>query len=105
MDTNDLFNRMASAGQGLASGIWGQIQTYALPELKKIAIQIAAIAENHADYTLEGAKALLEMQVRATVGVIVAMTSMMLLAVQNAINAILAAVKDFVNGAIGIPLI
>ena len=53
----------------------------------------------------EGAKILLEMQVRATIGVIVAMTSLTMLAVQDAINAILGAVRDFVNGAIGFALV
>lgn len=105
MDTTDLTTRMLSAGKALPGNIWKEMETYAIPEIKKIAIQIEAIAKDHADYTLAGAKALLDMQVKATIGVIVAMTTLTLLAVQDAINAILAAVRDFVNGAIGIPLI
>jgi hypothetical protein len=45
--------------------------------------------------TPDGAKALLDLQVRATVGVIVAMTALTLLAVQKAINEILEAIKGW----------
>jgi len=105
MDANDLTNQMLTAAKGLAGTIWSQMQSYALPELQKIAIQIVAIAENHADYTPAGAKALLDMQVKASIGVIVAMTTLTLLAVQDAINAILDAVRSLVNGAIGFALL
>lgn len=105
MDANDLTDQMLTAAKGLAGTIWSQMQSYALPELQKIAIQIAAIAEHHADYTVAGAKALLDMQVKASIGVIVAMTTLTLLAVQDAINAILDAVRGFVNGAIGFALL
>ena len=63
------------------------------------------IATNRADYTVEGAKALLAMQVKAAIGVIVAMTSLTLLAVEEAINAVLAAVRLFVNDAVGFPIL
>lgn len=105
MDVNDLTDQMLTAAKGLAGTIWSQMQSYALPELQKIAVQIVAIAENHADYTVAGAKALLDMQVKASIGVIVAMTTLTLLAVQDAINAILDAVRGFVNGAIGFALL
>lgn len=100
-----LFERMAEAGRGLAGDIWGRMETFAIPELKKIAIQIEALADPASPWSLEESRLLLDMQVRAAVTVIVAMTDLVLLAVQNAINAILAAVRDFVNGAVGIPLI
>jgi Na+/H+-translocating membrane pyrophosphatase len=105
IDVDTLTNSMITAGKGLVTGVWQQMETYAIPELKKIAVQIASIAENITQYTPEGAKILLEMQVKATIGVIVAMTSLTMLAVQNAINAILGAVRDFVNGAVGIALL
>jgi len=104
-DVDGLFNNMLNAGKGLATGVWQQMETYAIPELKKIAVQIQAIVENFDQYTLQGAQILLDMQVRASISVIVAMTSMTLLAVQNAINAILDAVKSFVNGAVGVALL
>jgi hypothetical protein len=105
MNSNELFEQMLAAGRGLVGDVWAQMQTYAVPELKKIAIQIEAIAENFEDYSPEGAKILFDMQVKAAIGVIVAMTTLTMLAVQNALNAILAAVSDFVNAALPFPLI
>ena len=105
IDTQGLVNAMASAGQGLGSALFTQASTYAMPELTKIATQIVAIEMHSADYTQDGARALLDMQVRASVGVIVAMTSLVLLDVQNAINAILQVVKGVVNQAVGFALI
>ncbi|MBB4098065.1 hypothetical protein [Sphingomonas kyeonggiensis] len=105
VDVNGLVDQMVTAGRGLAGGVWAQMQSYAIPELKKIAIQVEAIAENHAQYTLQGAEILFDMQIRAAVSVIVAMTSMTLVMVQNAVNAILDAVKDFINTATGFVLV
>ena len=81
------------------------MQTFALPELQKIAIQIVAIEQNPNQFTPQGAQALLSLQVTATVGVIVAMTALTLLDVQAALNTILQAIKDMVNQAIGFALI
>jgi hypothetical protein len=105
LDVASLLSALTQAGQGLGGSLWNQIQTFALPELHKIAIQIVAIERNLDQFTPEGAKALLDLQVTATVGVIVAMTTLTLLDVQRAINAILQAVKSIVNQAIGFALI
>jgi hypothetical protein len=45
------------------------------------------------------------MQLRASVGVVVAMTTLTLLAVQKAVNEILAAIKGVVNQAVKFGLI
>lgn len=105
LDMKALTQSMISAGQGLAGGVWSQMQTYAIPELKKIALQIVVIAENRNDYTPEGARALLRMQINATVGVFVAMTTLTMLEVEQALNAILSAIRDQVNGVIGFALL
>ena len=105
LDTTALVNAMVSAGENLGSGIWNSIQTFAVPELQKIATQIIAIEQNINAFTPEGAKALLDMQLRASVGGIVAMTTLTLLAVQKAINEILAAIKGVVNQAVKFGLI
>ena len=47
----------------------------------------------------------MDMQKQAALGVIVAMTTLTLLDVQNALNAILAAVKSLVNAALKFSLI
>ena len=103
LDVDTLFDAMSSAAQGLATGVWSQMQTFALPELQKIAVQIVSIEQNN--YPEDAAKALLDMQVRATVSVIVGMTTLVLLDVQAAINQILNAVKALVNAALPFALI
>jgi hypothetical protein len=109
LDTTALLNSMVTAGQTLGGTIWQNMQTYAVPELQKIATQIVSIEQsmlqNPPPYTVQGAQALLNMQITATVGVIVAMTTLTLLAVQAAINSILAAVKTMVNTAVKFTLI
>jgi len=105
LDTTALVNAMVSAGEHLGEDLWNSIETFAVPELQKIAVQIVAIEANRDAFTPEGAKALLDMQLRASVGVIVAMTTLTLLAVQKAINEILEAVKGVVNQAVKFGLI
>ena len=109
LDTTTLVTAMTAAGQTLGKSLWKDMQTYMLPELNKIAIQILAIEEamlkKPAAFTQDGARALLNMQVTASIGVVVAMTTLTMLAVQTALNTILAAVKTMVNTAIGFVLI
>ena len=109
LDTTALVSAMSTAGQGLGTAVWNNIQTFALPELQKIATQIIAIEtgmlQNPPQYTQDGAKALFNMQINASVGVIVAMTALTLLAVQAAINQMIAAVKTMVNTALKFTLI
>jgi hypothetical protein len=105
MDTDMLFGKMVDAGRGLAGNVWSAMETVAIPELKKIAFQIADLAKPDSPWSPEESKILLRMQVRSAVGIIVAMTALTMLAVQNAINAILDAVRQFVNSAIPFPLL
>ena len=105
LEVGTLLQAMIGAGEGLGAEVWDKMKNFAVPELHKIAIQIAAIAEHITEFTPAGAKALFDMQINASIGVIAGMTEMTLLAVQTAINAILSAVRSFVNGAIGIALV
>jgi hypothetical protein len=105
IDIGTLTEKLVGAGKTAASDIWRQIEHFAVPEMKKIAVQIEALADPASPWSLDEKKLLLRMQVRSAVAIIVAMTSLTMLAVQNAINAILATVRDFVNGAIGIALL
>lgn len=104
-DASALFGAMSTAGKNLASGVWGNMETFAIPELKKIATQIESIVEHQQDYTPDGAKALLNMQMHASVAIICAMTTLTLLEVQKALNAILDAVKTQVNAALPFALL
>jgi hypothetical protein len=105
----DLLNPMLAAGQGLAGTLWADIQTFAVPELKKIATQIAGIASDMLldppPYTQKAAASLLDMQVHASIGIIVGLTALSELAVQTAVNAILGAIRTTVNDALGFALL
>ena len=105
MDADELLGKMIDAGRGLAGTIWSQMETVAIPELRKIAIEIAELAKPGNPWSEEESKILLRMQVRSAVTIIVAMTALTMLAVQNAINAILDAVREFVNGKLPFPLL
>lgn len=109
LDPTTLLSSMVTAGQNLGGTLWADMQNYAVPELHKIAVQIVAIEQAMLQpsppYTPDGAQALLNMQITATVGIIVAMTTLTLLAVQAAINSIVSAVKTMVNTAVSFTLI
>lgn len=100
-----LEDTMIGAARGLVGTAAQQAEQFLIPELKKIAVQITAIETNIVDYTEAGARALFDMQIQASVGVIVAMTTLVLLDVQTLINTILASVKDVVNKALGFGLL
>ncbi|NTS76292.1 hypothetical protein HR060_05365 [Catenovulum sp. SM1970] len=103
-----LANILDSAASAFGDG-WDSIKTYAPAEFKKISSQIVEIAENVAKYQLndnEGysaqtGKLLLQMQRNATEGVLVAVSTLTLIAVQNAINAIFASLRETFNDALG----
>lgn len=90
-----------SASQSFGDG-WNSIKNYAPSEFKKMANQLLDIAENvkkyledeTQGYSPETGKILLQMQVRATESVLVAISSLTLLAVQNAINGIFDILKS-----------
>lgn len=100
-----LAGEMIAAGRTAAADIWDQIRTFAIPELKKIAVQIEALADPDSPWSRAEKKLLFKMQRDAAVSVIVAMTSLTMLAVERAINAIIAAVKGLINGAVGFALV
>ena len=98
---------MVSAAEGAFSGSWSEVKSYTVPELEKIASTIVSIEANVAAgrYTQDTANLILRMQVRSTEAIIVATTGLLLLQVEKALNAILGAVADVVNKAVGFPLI
>ena len=105
VDTKALTGSMLEAGRTLVGDVWRQMETFAAPELEKISVQVAALAAPDAPWSREESTLLFEMQLEAAASVIVAMTSLVLLAVKNAINAIIGAVRDVINGAVGFPLV
>lgn len=81
---------------------WESIKGYAPVEFKKVTEQLLDITENVAKYLIdpndgyspETGKILLKMQVTATESVLVAISALTLIAVQNAINNIFEALKN-----------
>lgn len=102
-----LLETMVSAAEGAFAGSWNEIESYTVPELEKVASTIASIEANVAAgrYTQETADLILRMQVRSAQSIIVATTGLVLLQVERALNAVLAAIADVVNKAVGFSLI
>lgn len=102
-----LVKTMESAAEGAFAESWNGVKSYTVPELEKVASTIVSIEANVAAgrYSRETADLILRMQVRSTEAIIVATTGLLLLHVEDALNAILGAVADTVNKAVGFPLI
>lgn len=105
---DDVFNKMMdAAGTAFGSG-WNSVKQYAPAEFKKMALQIAEIAENVAlykadpkqGYSEETGKLLLRMQRIACESVLVVVTQLTMIAVQKAFDAILKVLKDSIPGPI-----
>lgn len=109
INADEIFTKMIGAAEGAFGDGWEAVKNYAPAEFKKMAIQLAEITENVALYEAnntqgfspETGKILFTMQRTACEGVLVAVTHLTLIAVQNAINAILKVLKDAFAGAIG----
>ncbi len=64
-----LAGEMIAAGRTAAADIWDQIRTFAIPELKKIAVQIEALADPDSPWSRAEKKLLFKMQRDAAVSV------------------------------------
>jgi hypothetical protein len=108
INVDEIFGKMMDAGEGAFKDGWQAVKNYAPAEFKKMAIQLADIAENVALYKIdsqkgyspETGKILFKMQRTACESVLVAVTQLTLIAVQNALNAILKVLKDAFAGII-----
>lgn len=110
MDVESVLTQMLSAGQAAFGEGWDVIKVFAPAEFRKIALQLVDIADNLAKFALDPAqgyspetgKLLLQMQRNATESVLVALTELTLLTVQNALNAILQALRNAFVELIGL---
>ena len=105
MTVDSLLPAMTNAAKTAFGNVWDKVEHYAVPEFKKIGTQIVAIEVHKKEYTPDGARLLMQMQVTACRGVLVAMTELTLQQVEAAINAVLKAIADVVNKAIGFALL
>lgn len=107
LDVEGLAKQMAGAAAAVIGGNWGKVKVYALPEFTKIATTMANIEANKAAGALteQEADILLDMQKNASRAVLLAAQSMTIVIAEQAINSALAVVRDFVNKAIGWPIV
>lgn len=107
LNVSELGKAMLTAAKGKLSDHWPDVREYAKSEAKKTAETLAMIER----LTLSGeinaqqGKALLQMQRNSTLSVLLTIEGLGLLAVESAINAALAAVRDTVNTAVGFALL
>lgn len=107
VDADQLFGQMVTAGAQAFGAGWTDVERFAKLEFKTLALRIKDIGEGLArnDFDLPTGKLLLTMQVNTATAVIAGATTLVLLAVEAAINAVLQTIKDAVNNALGIPLL
>jgi len=104
----NVLEKMLQSGSDAFGDGWDSVKDYAPAEFKKISSQIVEIAENVAKYELdesqgyspETGKVLLQMQRTATESVLVAMSTLTIIAVQNAINAMMQVLKETFEGVL-----
>ena len=104
---DNLGDKIFDASKSEFGAKFGLVKKYLKTESEKLAITLRMIIEGRAtgEVTEEEAKILLNMQKLAAKAVLTAAEGMSLLAVESAINAALAVVKDFVNSKVGFPLL
>lgn len=102
-----LVEDMVAAAKGSLGKDFPKAKDFAKPELSKLAQSLLDIAELSAAGKIspQEATALLEIHRNTTRIVLLTIKGLGLIAVENAINAALGAVRDTVNGAIGFALV
>jgi hypothetical protein len=102
-----LAKQMLEASRAVLEDSWPEIKDYAKAEFKKTAESIAMIVRLHAAGKLSKKKARLHMEIQknASRTVLLTIEGLGIIAVEQAINAALGAVRDTVNTAIGFRLI
>lgn len=103
----ELATSMVQAARGSLGKDWGKARGFAEPELSKLATSLQDIARMalSGEITELEARSLLEIHKNTTRTVLLSVKGLGLLAVENAINAALGAVKDVINGAVGVALV
>jgi hypothetical protein len=109
LDADALLSTMSHAAADAFVQAWKDVKNYTIPELRKLAgtfVDIEAGLSAHPPYyTKDSADILFRMQVRATESILTATTALTMMAVEKALNQILAAVKVAVNQAVKFALV
>jgi hypothetical protein len=99
---DNLFSTILSEATDAFGDGWMEIKDYAPAEFKKISVQLIEIAKNVALYNIdesqgysqETGKILFEMQYISTQSVLVAVSTLIKITVQNILNRIIKVLKD-----------
>jgi hypothetical protein len=104
---SDILNPMLAAAQGSFGRDWPAARDFARAELRRLARVLGDIAAMTAAGLVneQQAKALLNIHKLTTQNVLLTVQGLGIIAVENAINAALAAAKKAVNKAAGLALI
>jgi hypothetical protein len=108
INVDDIIKKMMDAAEDAFEDGWDLVKNYAPGEFKKMAVNLADIAQNVAQFELDNSqgyppktgKVLFKMQVDSCIAVLVAVTQLTIITVQKAINAILQVIKETFTGII-----
>lgn len=108
VNSDEIFSKIMDAAEGAFKEGWQIVSTFAPTEFKKMSVQLAEIVQNVTifeidntqGYSPETGKLLFTMQRISCEAVLVAVTQLTLLAVQDALNAIVQVLRDTFEGII-----
>lgn len=97
-----VFDALMSEAPKAFGAAWSQVQVYLPAELRKLAVELVSIADNVAKFELDPSqgypvatgRVLLRMQRRATENVLLAVTALTLIAIEDTVNAIVRAARQ-----------
>jgi hypothetical protein len=107
LSVDALVKSMVAAARDSLGRDWSKARKFAEPQFDNLARSLVTIGEMTVEGTITApeAAALLEVHKNTTRMVLLTAKGLGLLAVENAINAALGAVRDTVNGALGVALL
>lgn len=105
---DDVFKALLGAAPKAFGAAWHDAKGFLPAELQKLSVQLVSIAENVAKFELDNnqgyppatGKVLLTMQKRATENVLIAVTALTLLALEDTLNAVLKAAQGVLGGIV-----
>lgn len=107
INVSELLKKMLAAAESVIKKEWPDSKDYAESEFKKIGESIMFIQKEvkAGKMTADRARLHMEIQKNAARTALLALEGLAVIAVEKAINAALAAVKDTVNAALKFPLL
>jgi hypothetical protein len=102
-----LVKSMVAAARDSLGRDWSKARKFAEPQFDNLARSLVSVGQMAAEgtITVQEATVLLEVHKNTTRTVLLTAKGLGLLAVENAINAALGAVKETLNGALGVALL